>query len=137
MSGIGVLVLTLCTTTSCVTAGGGTQGQRNRSQITAEEIATTNASSAYEIVERLRPEFLRSRGQKSLSDPTPDDPIVYVNGMRSGAIESMRSMSAQDVLEIRFITAADATTRFGTGHTGGVIEVRTRRSPTHTVQLTP
>jgi hypothetical protein len=52
--------------------------------------------------------------------------VIYVNGMRAGPLEALRSISAVDVQEIRYISAADATTRWGTGHSGGVIEVRIR-----------
>jgi outer membrane receptor for ferrienterochelin and colicin len=94
--------------------------------ITADELGTVRVSTAYEIIERLRPAFLRGRGQVSL-DPTAQYPVVYVDGMRQGGPEILRRVAAQDVGEIRYIRARDATTRYGTGHTGGVIEVTTRR----------
>jgi hypothetical protein len=55
-------------------------------------------------------------------------PLVYVNGVRYGEPQTLRNLRVQEVEEIRFISATDATTRWGTGHTGGVIEVMLRRS---------
>jgi hypothetical protein len=97
-----------------------------RDRITQAEIEQVNVSTAMEVVERLRPEFLRGRGRISVSSPESQYPVIYVNGMRAGPLEALRSISAVDVQEIRYISAADATTRWGTGHSGGVIEVRIR-----------
>ena len=117
------LALTLITTACASTtrAGGG-----SRDIITVDEIERVNVSNAMEIVERLRPEFLRGRGRVSVAQPDAQYPVVYVNGVRAGQLEALRSITASDVHEIRYISAADATTRYGTGHTGGVIEVRIR-----------
>jgi hypothetical protein len=35
----------------------------------------------------------------------------------------LRTISARDVQYVRFLSAPDATTRFGTGYISGVIEV--------------
>lgn len=86
--------------------------------LTAEEIAATNSLTAYEAVERLRPNFLRSRFYK---------PVVYVDNMRYGGLSSLYYILATDVEEIRFISAVDATTRWGTGHGGGVVLVTTKK----------
>ncbi|MGH7501832.1 MAG: hypothetical protein ACREL7_08760 [Longimicrobiales bacterium] len=109
---------------ACASSGGRTAG--NSDVIRAEELVTVRVSTAYEIVERLRPAFLRGRGQTSLSSDS-QFPVVYVDGMRQGGLDSLRRVAAQDVGEIRYLTARDATTRYGTGHPAGVIEVVTRR----------
>ena len=44
---------------------------QNRNLITADEIGRSNASNAYEAVERLRPAFLRTRGPQSIQNPDP------------------------------------------------------------------
>lgn len=80
--------------------------------------------TAYEAVVQLRPAFLRARGARSIRDPSPNARIVYVNDMRHGGIDVLRSIRVEEIDEIRFISAADATTRWGTGHAGGVIQVR-------------
>jgi outer membrane cobalamin receptor len=119
-----ILLFIACTLAAC--ASSGTRPTRSGDVITAEEIEGASVSTAYDAVARLRPAFLRGRGQSSIQNPGSDLPIVYVNGLRSGPIDYLRNIPAQDVQEIRFVSATDATTRYGTGHTGGVIEVITR-----------
>lgn len=105
---------------------GATAGPRrgNSDILTREEILTSTASTAYELIEQMRPQFLRSRGALSVQDPRPVYPIVYVNDMRHGGLEALRAILVQEISEVRFISAADATTRWGTGHAGGVIQIR-------------
>ena len=123
MRTISVLLLVLAAA-ACASTGARTS--RNSDVITAEEIQSASVSTAYEAVQRLRPTFLRGRGQTSITSSGSDLPVVYVNGLRSGSVEQLHTIPAQDVQTIRFISASDATTRYGTGHTGGVIEVTTR-----------
>jgi outer membrane cobalamin receptor len=116
--------LLLAITTACASAGA--RPSRTSDVITIEEIESASVSTAYEAVQRLRPSFLRGRGQSSIQNPGGDLPVVYVNGLRTGGIDQLHNIPAQDVREIRFISASDATTRYGTGHTGGIIEITTR-----------
>ncbi len=52
--------------------------------------------------------------------------MVYLDGMRTGGVPVLRNIDANNVREIRYVPARDATTKYGTGHSQGVIEVRTR-----------
>lgn len=109
-------------------ACGATAGPRrgNSDILTKEEIVASSASTAYELIQQLRPQFLRSRGAVSLQDPRPTYAIVYMNDVHHGSLESLRSILVEEISEIRFISAGDATTRWGTGHVGGVIQIRSR-----------
>jgi hypothetical protein len=119
---------------ACAGGGGAPPVRPQRDLIRAEEIAASGAPTAFEVIERLRPEYLRGRGTTTVreapvvSATTPDPvlPQVYVNGVNAGSLEALRGIAATEVREIRFIRAADATTRFGTNHPNGVIEVITR-----------
>lgn len=76
-----------------------------------------NANTAMEVVRRLRPAWLLSRGA---------DPVVYVDNVRRpGGVDALFSVPVGQIRLLEFIGAADATTRWGTGHTGGVIQVVT------------
>ncbi len=110
----------------CSTASSGSRSLQARNVITAEEVQELNVSSAYEAIQHLRPHFLQTRGQASIQDPSAGVPVVYVNGVRYGSPGTLQGIRAVDVEEIRYLSASDATTRYGTGHVGGVIEVRTR-----------
>ena len=96
---------------------------RQRDLISAEEIAALNVATAFDVVRQLRPEFLRTRGTMSLREAGGEYAVVYMNGMRLGGPDQLHQIRASDVHTIRYIGASDATTRWGTGHTGGVIEV--------------
>lgn len=103
-------------------AGGGTGGSSSgaRTVITAEEISSVSVGTAYEAVQRLRPEFLRPRGGGAM-------PVLYVDGVRMGEVGDLRSYTPASILRVEYVSASDATTRWGTGHTGGALEVSTRR----------
>jgi len=94
--------------------------------LTLEEIEASDAVDAYRLVEQLRPTWLHYRGPVSLRDPTAGLLVVYVDDMRYGRVPDLQNIPANDVLEIRFLNASTATQRYGTGHAGGVIAVRTR-----------
>ena len=49
--------------------------------------------------------------------------MVYIAGVREGPLNTLRGIELSDVLRIEYINPLDATTRFGTGHSGGVISV--------------
>jgi hypothetical protein len=99
-----------------------------RNIITYEEIkaAKTPGWSAWDLIAQTRPNFLRSRGATSLRDPTPVRAVIYLDGVMYGKLESLRTLNVEEIREIEFISAGDATTRFGTDHLGGAILIRTR-----------
>jgi hypothetical protein len=80
----------------------------------------TNTGSVYDAIRRLRPAWLRARtavgGDAIL-------PVVYLDGVRGGDLSYLQSIGIEEVERVRFVNARDATTRWGTGHAGGAIEV--------------
>lgn len=115
----------------------GREGTRDRNVIAAEEIATIEVATAYDIVRRLRGDFLRPRGTVSRTSarsagnqPTQAAPsiTVFIDGIENGPIErTLHLIPATEVAEIRLYRPADAATKYGTRHNGGVIDVITRR----------
>lgn len=91
--------------------------------LAAAEIERSSAGTLHEAIQLLRPHFLFSRGRSSLRAPNSQRPTVVVNSVPQASFESLRSISARDVEYVRFLSAAEATTRFGTGYINGVIEV--------------
>jgi len=104
---------------------------RQQDVITESEIASraTDAANALQIVQKLRPQMLRSRGLVSPNDPTGEAamPKVYLDNVSYGPVESLANVNASQVKEIKFIKGPDATTTWGTGHMGGVILVTTKK----------
>jgi hypothetical protein len=93
-------------------------------RLTADEIAAAPVNNAYDALERLRPNFLRPRVTASRTSAYA---TVFIDGVRRGPLEVLRSVAATTVVEMRLINAADATTRYGLDIPGGVIEVQTIR----------
>jgi len=130
-----VTVLMVAVSSGCASGGatsGASHSNRSRDFIPEAEITSRarDATNALQIIELLRPEMLRSRGVSSPA-PTakPDEsfPRVYVDDIAFGNINTLSNLSTLSIKEIRFINAQNATTRWGTGHTGGVILVTTKK----------
>src|SRR5687768_7983250 len=84
------------------------------------EAGASPTTDVRELLERLRPQWLRSRGQVSLQDENAGYPVVYVDGIRFGSLDTLRGLQVRGISRIEYIGSADATTRYGTGHMGGV-----------------
>jgi hypothetical protein len=85
--------------------------------------------NAYTIVQRLRPRWLSPRTQGTISNPEPSFAQVYLDNLRFGPIDALYRIDATQIDRIEYLSGLDATTRFGTGHDGGAIIVRTVNSP--------
>ena len=97
--------------------------KRNPDVISPQEIeAATEANDAYQLVNRLRPLWLTTRGVGSINLPVAEV-AVYLNGMRIGGPDALRDIPRTGVAEMRFLRGTDATQRFGTGHESGAILV--------------
>jgi hypothetical protein len=100
-----------------------------RDLITQEEIRerVPEGRSAYEVIQQLRPHFLRERSTGTMSPGAQRDPIrVYIDGVQSAvASVSLRDVRSDQVIDIKYMNGSDATTRFGTGHMNGAIMVAT------------
>ena len=117
-----VLTVVACATTSS------RQGTpRNRNMITADEIAQSNAATAYDAVKRLRPEFLRTRGVTPAHGMQAPTPVVYLDGSLYGPLGTLSNITASSILSIEYLNAMDATQRYGINHDAGAILVVTRR----------
>jgi hypothetical protein len=121
-----VTIVALLALAACGPTKSGKAAPQNRYLITADEIAKSNASNAYEAVERLRPAFFQTRGSQSIQNTAPPTPVVYVDGMRYGAVQSLMSLPTISIISIQYMNALDATQRFGIGNDGGAILVTTK-----------
>ena len=99
--------------------------QGNSRLIVRAQLETLGGRSAYEAVETLNPRWLRPRGGTPASGPFYAR--IVVNGTVRGELADLYGISIYDIETMRYLSASDATTRYGTGYVGGVIEVTTRR----------
>ena len=117
--------------TSSATAAAPRPPSRQQDVITEAEIASraAEASNALQVVQKLRPQMLRSRGRFSPADSsgTTMIPKVIVDDVAYGNVDALANVNAIAVREIRYLSAADATTRWGTGYPGGAILVTMKK----------
>ena len=104
---------------------GPTRGSAN--VILSEEIAASGTANVLQAIKLLRPSMLRGRSGSTSDQSGSADIVVYQDGVKSGGPNALEAMPTIAVREIRFMNAADATTRFGTGHPMGAILVTTKR----------
>jgi hypothetical protein len=89
--------------------------------ITEQDILKSHATSAYEVVERMKPMYLVSKVDLSPNGQRE----VYLNGVRLGGLDELRLIPAKEVKEIRFVRAVDGGV-YGVGRSGGAILVISR-----------
>lgn len=118
------LLLFAALVSACASSGGG--GPRvDRNLLTREQILETNRQNAYEVVETLRSNWLRTRGPTSLT--SADAQVqVYIDDNRLGTVETLRTISTPMIQYIRWYDGIAATGRWGLDHGAGVIYVSTR-----------
>ena len=96
-----------------------------RTVILEEEILDSGARNAYDLVQIRRPQWLRVRGNQSMTNPSPETPTVYFDNTRMGGSDALRSISLAAVQSIRFLSAAQANLRWGVGNSHGAIVIST------------
>ena len=103
---------------------------RQSDLLTAQELVAAHAdgNTAYDAVARLRPNWLASKGVTSVqSNSMNTDAQVFVNGVKYGALTSLRDIPAYHVISMRYYDVTQSGARFGIqGGANGVIEVITR-----------
>lgn len=120
------LLLVLTPALACASAGG---VGANPEVVTREEIEQVSASNALQVLERLRPRWIESRGRLSINTPTQI--AVYQDDMRLGGLEMLDRIPVDMIISIRRLSAAQAGTLPGIGsmHVEHAIVVQTRRDP--------
>ena len=115
----------------CASAGGkettsSPKPNRDRNLITSEEIERSHESNAYLLVQALRPNMLVTRGPTSINMQDPGV-VVFLDNQRFGNLESLKALQPVNLAEVRYLSAADAQSRFGVGFPQGVILLTSRR----------
>jgi hypothetical protein len=95
-----------------------TRGSANL--ITEAEITASSYQNALEVVQSLRPAMMRPR-------PGGGPVMLYLDDVKMMDLNGLSTVPSGRIREIRYISAQDATTRWGTGHASGVILVTTKR----------
>jgi hypothetical protein len=118
------LLLLLLFAGCAASSGSNTMRGGNLDRIEREEIIAANRGNAYELLEMIRPQWLRTRSDTSvLSEATI---LVYVDDVRYGNLESLRTLSPQAIFLMLRYNSTAASQRWGPGHADGVIYISTR-----------
>jgi len=113
-------------------ASSGTTGSVRRpssDQVTRAEIASSSATNAYELIQRLRPNWLRVPNVGSIGGGARSQVIVvYLDDQRLGDIDALRDLSAAGITSMQWLDAAKAATvlhEMGSDPIAGAIIIRT------------
>jgi hypothetical protein len=112
---------TACTSAEQSTSASSGDGDRLLFQ---ELSISLSGKTAYEVVEELEPQWLRTRGRSSINNP--EEVKVYLEGTEYGSVESLRQISAESVEYIEHLNSGEAQFRFGPGNTQGALVVSLR-----------
>ncbi len=114
-----IALLTGCAST---TSSSDTTG-RSSDIITREELDELSVTNVYDAVRQIRPMWLRSR-VGAFSAGTATVPIqVYIDRVHRGDITALETIQLSSVYRVEFVRGPEATTKYGTDHAGGVIEI--------------
>jgi hypothetical protein len=119
---IALVVATLLV--ACASTGSG-DGRGVGNVLTYDDLVATNETNLYMAIQSLRPRWLRTRGQTSAVGATVV--TVFVDGSPRGEASDLMGMPLIDIVDITYLSASEATFRFGTiAGSGGSIEINTR-----------
>ena len=101
---------------------GGAPAPRRGAILTGDEIAAAHAdaTTAYDAVVRLRPNWLAARGPGEYAK-------VFVDGNKYGELDALRTIPAYQIAIAHYYDATQSTARFGLqGGSAGAIDVTTK-----------
>jgi hypothetical protein len=129
MRAIPLIALALATACSSTPKASNTAGHApsDRNVITESEIMSLPSVSLYDLIQKTRPDFLRSRGKSSFSNTDTEYPVVFVDGRMYGDMSSLRTLVSSQVSMVRYYDALNAQAKFGVIKASGVIEVTIRQ----------
>lgn len=122
------LLLSLALATSCASSGGKVapqgKGRPSADFLSRDEIQSGHWQSAYEMIQALRPRWLRAHGADSILGETPDVQ-VHVDDNRLGGVSTLRGISTNEIASIQFVDPVSAAARWGGDHANGAIIIST------------
>ena len=123
-----VVALLVLVVLACSPPRLGPGGISNSQVITEDEIIASRGANAYEVIHKLRANFLSNRGATSVNrNPSSPYPTVYVDDQEFGPISTLSSIPAAQIAMIRLYRVSEANAKYGTRHLAGVISITTRQ----------
>ena len=94
--------------------------------IQRDQIAATPYTNAFDLVQALHPDWLRSKGPADGFN-APTAVLVYVDGARMGGVDQLKRLSSSVIFSVRYYDGFAASARWGPDHSQGVVFVVTAR----------
>lgn len=114
----GVVAMLLVVASACATTG---SSGVDRSQISMEELDEVQASNLYVAVQRLRPNWLRTRDLQGTGGGGGGVAVV-ADGSVIGSAEALRQYPVDYAVWLQYMDASQASSRYrGVGDASGVI----------------
>ena len=123
------LAVSACASSGGMASGGGGQTAERAPRgganlIIRAELEQFSSRSLWDAVDNLRPRWLRPQRGVSFSAGQSFARVV-IDGAARGELDELRRLFPDNIETLRYLSAPDATTKYGTGYPGGVIEVST------------
>ena len=116
----------------CASGGAHASGSRpSPTRIARSEVDASNATNAYELISRLRPNWLREPPTASVSGGVirSQTILVYVNRQRQDDLAALKSISVADIDSAEWVDASRVQTVLSdvpSGSYSGAIVIKTR-----------
>jgi hypothetical protein len=107
-----------------VPSTGTTEAPRDRSLLTRAQFGANQFNTAFDAIEALRSNWLKTRGTDSFQSPS--QVRVYLDNSSLGDTATLRTIAISTIAYIRYFDGVEATARWGLDHGAGVIYVSTR-----------
>lgn len=125
--GLVAVVISGCRSASPLAAqselAAGNEAWRDRDVLTAAEVSRrlgATPGTAFQALRRLRPEFLQTTIVKG-GLPTAARPSLFVNGAQVDGLETLGTIDAAWIVDVRLVRPADAMRRYGADFANGII----------------
>ena len=117
---------------ACASSGGGASPRSNPDAITRAEVNASNATNAYELVNRLRPNWLRATATGTIGGGsiTRQAILVYLDRQRLESLDALKTVSVDVVDSANWIDPSRVQTVMPdvpSGPIAGAIVIRTRK----------
>jgi hypothetical protein len=103
-----LLLLAAIILAGCAGGAGYERGRSDPHFITPEEIAASNASNLYELVNRLRPRWMQVRAARTF-DMREGEIVVYQGQTYLGHLDALRQMNIDAAYAMRYLDGATAS----------------------------
>jgi hypothetical protein len=124
-----LVVLTACSKPAASTTSAprpsASREQRNPDVITRAELQdpTIAGADAMTAIRQLRPAFFRTRGPQSFSNASAGQTQISQDYGPLQPVTNLSAIDARSLVEVRFLNAVDAQSRFGINANGGPVIV--------------